>query len=206
MGKGYHSKSPEEFREFLEDIKKNQKKAFWKQFIIFVDIIIIMVIFYVVYQIINPGSMNLTQKSVVENFQGMRMSLTASQIHSQDGALLYLVAENKTPDLISIPGENWKIQYKWITEDGVLCSQGNYIFVSQPKPIPPTATALQEILIPPPHPDSSPNPCKREEFTKRKLFGIGSFQKRILKLKVLLNDNSHTEEFEIEINPFSGNP
>ncbi|MCC5815838.1 MAG: hypothetical protein JJT78_13880 [Leptospira sp.] len=208
MAKGYHSRSPEEFQEYLESIKRKPRSAFWKQFIIFVDIIIIMVIFYLVYQFINPGSMNLSQKSIVEDFQGLRLSLSASQISANDGAVLYLVLDNKTKQLKTIPGENWKFQYTWMTENHDNCGGGEFTFSQKPQAIPPESTALLEIPLPPPSQAVKIEGCKKEHFTERKLFGLGSFKKRILILETNLlqksSENKSVDEakFSISLNPY----
>jgi hypothetical protein len=203
MAKGFHSRSPNEFKDYLDGLKKDQKKVFWKQLIIFVDIILIMLIFYVVYQFINPGSINLGQKSVVENYQGMRMSLSASQIDQSDGALLYLVVDNKSALVHSIPSPDWKVFFQWNTESGILCDQNEYIPMQSPKKIPPYSSTMLELPIPPPTNPNSLTECSIEEFQKRKLFGIGGFKKKVFHLKITIQDkNMEMAEFQVPINPF----
>lgn len=203
MSKGFHSRSPNEFRDYLDTLKKNQKKVFWKQLIVFIDIILIMLIFYVVYQFINPGSMNLGQKSVVENYQGMRLSLTASQIDQYDGALLYLVIDNKSNLTHRIPPPDWKVHFHWNTESGILCDQNKYILLQSPKDVPAHSTTMLELPIPPPTNPNSLDECSKEEFQKRKLFGIGGFKKRVFLLNITIEDkNMEKAEFQVPINPF----
>lgn len=206
MAKGYHSRSPEEFREYLESIKKDNKKAFWKQFIIFVDIIIIMVIFYMVYQYINPAAMTTNPGSVVENFEGGRIRLTASQIHSGSEVKLYMTADNKTKGLYRLPGDDWSLDYVWKTESGIVCSRGNKKWERKGEPIPPESNGLLEIFLPTPDPNSSIPGCSKEHFTEKKLFGIGSFKKRILELELILQSKRDQGRFSIGMNPYLKNP
>ncbi len=54
MSGGYHSRSPEEFRDYLDKIKADKGKRNVKNFIIFVDIILLLVVFYMASRFMNP--------------------------------------------------------------------------------------------------------------------------------------------------------
>ncbi len=54
MAKGFHSRSPEELRVYLEGLNKKSKKRNWIQIFIFIDIVVILFAFYLVSKNVSP--------------------------------------------------------------------------------------------------------------------------------------------------------
>lgn len=54
MAKGYHSRSPEELKKYLESLNQKSKKRNWIQIFIFIDILIILFAFYHVAKNFSP--------------------------------------------------------------------------------------------------------------------------------------------------------
>jgi hypothetical protein len=202
MGRGYHSRSPEEFREYLDSIRNNQKKRNWKHIIILIDIIIILFIFYFVYRYLNPSSLN---PKAAQSYQteSLRVSVTASQSSGGDGALLFLLAENLSNSEVLVPNKDWKFQSEWLSPFGVLCDKRILVQSRAPISIPANSTAVWEIPVPPPS-QTTEDSCKKSSFTERPRYGLDSFRKRTLVLRLqITNEKSELWEFDLNLNPYS---
>lgn len=205
MGKGFHSRSPEEFREYLDSLQKNQKKTFWKQLIIFVDIVLLLLIFFFVYQYIQPGSFSQSQKITVDNFQGLKLGLSASQIGSYNGAFLFLVLDNQSGIDQNLPSPDWTLTYAWRTPDDRLCEERPFQWQTPSRLVTPNTVLVLEIPLPPPQNPELPD-CQESQFTGRNWFGIGSLKKRVLHLHLhLRNALGETATFELPLNPYHKN-
>ncbi|MDF3818716.1 hypothetical protein P3G55_02325 [Leptospira sp. 96542] len=121
MGKGYHSKSPEEFRNYLKEIGKENKKSRWRQIVMIIDLVLIILIFYLGFKALNPGSFSdrsQSQKQVVDGYP-VYLSLSREEDDAYQGYFLFI--ENQTKDLIVMPKPNWEMEFRITTRDGNLC-------------------------------------------------------------------------------------
>jgi hypothetical protein len=203
MAKGYHSKSPEEFKEYIRNLNKSNKKKNWKQLIIFLDIILLMLIFYFVYQNVNPGIMNIASTSNSVQWKSLKLSLSASQIHSPSQAMLYLLVQNSTNDSIIFPDKNIQFSYSWKTEKSEICNSSNYDYKMESRTIFPNTSTAIEIPIPAPQPHPSIQECNKEYLTKKSRFGFGSLKSKVLTLTIKIrNDKEEFVELSLPNNPF----
>ncbi|MGV3666600.1 MAG: hypothetical protein ACO1NV_10735 [Leptospira bouyouniensis] len=123
MGKGYHSRSPEEFRDYLKQIGDKHKKTRWRQIVLFIDLILVILIFYIGFKALNPGNFqNPTQseKQIVDGFPTY-LSLSREEDEKFQGYFLFI--ENNTKNQIQIPNPKWKSEFRIKTKQGVLCFQ-----------------------------------------------------------------------------------
>ncbi len=121
MGKGYHSRSPEEFREYLKSIGKENSKKKWRQFIILIDIFLLMIVAYLVFRSLNPGSFQdptISTKQIVDSFP-IYLSLSREPDESYQGYFLFI--ENNSDAPIKVPLTNWKSEFRILTKDGLFC-------------------------------------------------------------------------------------
>ncbi|WCL48094.1 hypothetical protein [Leptospira sp. GIMC2001] len=208
MAKGYHSRSPEEFREHLKSLEKTSRKKNWKQIIILIDIFLLLLVFYFIYLNLNPGSLNLGSKAKVENFHGLNLTLSSSQISNSSVVLLYLLVDNQTDNPISIPEDDWNFIYEWRTVDGEVCESGNYKSTNNYS----VQSKSQWIMEIPLHKPTNPNEikgCSPVAFNEKKRFGLGFLQNQHLYLDFRIRKNSKDDmkarnqaEFLIQLNPF----
>ncbi len=204
MGQGYHSRSPEEFREYLDRLKRENRSPNRRQLIILIDILLLVVIFYLVHYLLSSGSVNVGAKSTVENFNHHRLTVRASQVYKEEGALLYLIAENRS-DILSRSASSWLLRYEWRTGEDQICSSKELEFSSFAKPIPPHSSEIMEIPIPPPSTSDPRNieKCLPTYFRNRGRFGLNSFEKRILYLVLVFTDTKGDRaEFRLPVNPY----
>lgn len=203
MAKGYHSKSPEEFKEFIRNLNQSSKKKNWKQLIIFLDIILLMLIFYFVYQNVNPGVMNIASTSNSVQWKKLKLSLSASLIHSPSQAMLYLLVQNATNESIEFPGKGLQFSYTWKTEKSEICSSSNYDYRMETRTIHPNTSTAIELPIPAPQPHPSIQECNQEYLTKKSRFGIGSLKSKVMILTIKIQDDKNQfVELSLPNNPF----
>lgn len=201
MGKGYHSRSPDEFREYLKSLNQKNRSHFLKQIIILVDIVLIMVIFYMIHQMIAPSPSGVGNKTTIENFQNIRLTLSSSHTRNDIGAFLYLILENKLSKPVDLT--NWGISYQWKTNKEETCDNGILKLHSFPKILEPNSTHMLEIFVPPPNQNLNlPKGCKKEHLIKRNFFSWGKSYPKLL-LEISIHDsNENQNQFYIYINPF----
>jgi len=121
MGQGYHSRSPEEFREYLKSIGKEKSKRKWRQIIILIDIFLLMFVAYLVFRSLNPGSFQdptISTKQVVDGFP-MYLSLSREPDEQYQGYFLFI--ENNLANEIIVPNKNWSGEFRVLTKDGMVC-------------------------------------------------------------------------------------
>lgn len=121
MGKGYHSRSPEEFREYLKQIGDKNKKTRWRQIVLLIDLVLVVLIFYIGFRALNPGSFqNRTQsdKQIVDGYTTY-LSLSREEDDLFQGYFLFI--ENNTNSEIQVPNPHWKSEFRIQTRLGILC-------------------------------------------------------------------------------------
>ncbi len=203
MAKGYHSKSPEEFKEYIRNLNQTNKKKNWKQLIIFLDIILLMLIFYFVYQNVNPGVMNIASTSNSVQWKSLKLSLSASQVHSPSQAMLYLLVQNTSDSPILFPDKGNQFSYIWKTEKSEICSSSNYDYGMGSRTILPNTSTAIELPIPAPQPHPSLQECNVEYLTKKSRFGLGSLKSKVLILTIkITNEKGDSVDLSLPNNPF----
>ncbi|EOQ95995.1 hypothetical protein LEP1GSC195_1752 [Leptospira wolbachii serovar Codice str. CDC] len=123
MGKGYHSRSPEEFRDYLKQIGDKNKKTRWRQIVLLIDLVLVVLIFYIGFRALNPGSFqNRTQsdKQIVDGYPTY-LSLSREEDDQFQGYFLFI--ENNTKAEIHVPNPGWKSEFRIQTRNGILCFQ-----------------------------------------------------------------------------------
>lgn len=121
MGKGYHSRSPEEFREYLKNIGKTTKKSRYRQFVLILDLVLIILIFYIGFRALNPGTFGdrtQSEKQIVDG-HSTYLSLSREEDDLYQGYFLFI--DNNTSKPMSVPLEDWKAEFRIKTKTGVLC-------------------------------------------------------------------------------------
>jgi hypothetical protein len=203
MAKGYHSRSPEEFKEYLQNLQNTKRKKNWKQILIFIDIILLMLIFYFVYQNINPGIMNSSGSSGKVTWNQASLSLTASQYNSSANILTYLLVENSTNSSFEFPEPGLHYAYYWKSEKRETCKYSKYDIKIAQRTIQAKSSTVIEIPIPSPDAASKIYECSKEYLSEKSKFGIGALKSKILFLGFIIQDKENNETvLEIPSNPF----
>ncbi|TGN13997.1 hypothetical protein [Leptospira ilyithenensis] len=121
MGQGYHSRSPEEFRDFLKSIDQKSRKLKWKQLIIIIDIMLLLFVFYLVFRALNPGSFQDPTQSAKQIIDGNSAYLSLSREKEDDFQGYFLFFENTSREEIIIPKTDWIGEFRILNKEGVLC-------------------------------------------------------------------------------------
>lgn len=203
MAKGYHSRSPEEFKEYLKNLQNSKRKKNWKQIVIFIDIILLMLIFYFVYQNINPGILNSSTRSDFVSWNQLKLSLSASQYNTSANTLTYLLVENPTNAAFEFPESDLEYAYYWKTEKRETCKFSQYKIELAKRSIPAHTSTVIEIPIPSPESNSQIPECNKEYLAKKSKFGIGALKSKVLLLGFIIKDPKEQEiVLEIPWNPY----
>ncbi|MEM7184953.1 MAG: hypothetical protein AAF518_28930, partial [Spirochaetota bacterium] len=100
MARGYHSRSPEEFREFLDSLNQQNKKKTWRNIVIFLDIIILCVVFAIAVKFLNPGRVSNRSNKVRSANVQMYMTRSSQAIGKQQVSYFLMVENLSSQDLI----------------------------------------------------------------------------------------------------------
>ncbi|MCZ8158134.1 MAG: hypothetical protein O9264_18590 [Leptospira sp.] len=121
MSKGYHSKSPEEFREYLKSIGNQKSKFRWRQIVILLDIFLLIFVIYLVFRSLNPGSFEDPTQSAKQIIDGNPMYLALSREVDDTNQGYFLFIENNTNQDQIFPDKNWEGEFRILTKEGVVC-------------------------------------------------------------------------------------
>lgn len=121
MAKGYHSRSPEEFREYLKQINDKHKKTRWRQIVLFIDLILVVLIFYIGFKALNPGNFQNSTKSDKQVIDGFPTYLSISREEDPIYQGYFLFIENNTQNEIKVPIPTWKSEFRIETRNGIVC-------------------------------------------------------------------------------------
>ena len=109
MGEGYHSRSPEEFRKYLESLNPKTRKKNWIQIMILLDIIILLFVFYMISKKITPDmEINFKPSNKIE-YDGLESYIVRSNDSEKDSISYFMVVNNKKDSEIIFPLKDSKI-------------------------------------------------------------------------------------------------
>ncbi len=124
MGSGYHSRSPEELRQYLDSLNLKSKKKPLMQYIIMANIIGIMFVLFVVFQDQNlSSSFKPSNKIQVEELEAY---FTKSNEASPDSTSYFLFVKNLAASENSFPKEDMQILFTLTTEEKEECLQKKF--------------------------------------------------------------------------------
>lgn len=197
MGQGYHSRSPEEFKKYLKSLDLGSRKRNWRQIILLVDVVLLVLVFYMVFRALNPGLADNTQsqKQLVE---GIPSYLFLSREKDLDFQGYFWFFENKTSVPLTIPRKEWKVRFRILSKEGKLCYDEPLQFPT--KTIQPEGRDFLYHNISIAKLNKLPADCRKEIFDINKSF----FRSRYLALElgffaeILLETETERYQFQIK--------
>ncbi|EPG74915.1 hypothetical protein LEP1GSC058_1550 [Leptospira fainei serovar Hurstbridge str. BUT 6] len=123
MGKGYHSRSPEEFREFLKQIQTMGKEKSRTKLILLFDLILLLFIFAVVARIVNPLAFTGKKESNQITVSGVQLRVSESRDGERQLPVFFLFMTNSSSVDVKYPSAGMKITAKITTNTGLSCLQ-----------------------------------------------------------------------------------
>jgi len=130
MANGYHSRSPEEFREYVKSLNKDSRTKSWRNVLIFIDILLLLLVLYMASKKINP-SVNINYKSSSRiTVNSLQLNFTKSNTAPLDsvGYFLFVSNKSKTEKLF---GRDLKISLQVKSETGKECFTKNFLFTEK---------------------------------------------------------------------------
>ncbi|TGK17170.1 hypothetical protein EHO61_12150 [Leptospira fluminis] len=121
MAKGYHSRSPEEFREFLKQVQKKGKERSRTKFILFLDLILLLFIFAVVARLINPLAFTGRKESKPTQDSEIRILVSADREGGKEVPVFFLFMTNSSGKEIRYPDRQTEFIGKISTSSGLSC-------------------------------------------------------------------------------------
>lgn len=122
----YYSRTPDEFRKYLSNLKADTKKKNWKNLIYFIDLALLMFVFFMVSKLLNPAlDVNLKQ-STKEKFNGLEIYFAKSNQSDKDIATYFLFFKNLTSTSVQFP--ETKAEFIILNELGDLCYKKEFSF------------------------------------------------------------------------------
>lgn len=202
MGKGYHSRSPEEFREYLKQIGDKNKKTRWRQIVILIDLVLVILIFYIGFRALNPGSFqNRTQsdKQIVDGYPTY-LSLSREEDDLYQGYFLFI--ENNTKTEIQVPNPRWKSEFRILTKQGLLCFQETIQW--EPRTIPSQANGFLYHSVSKKKWKDLVVDCRKEIFDEEASIFRSKFRSLDLGFysQVLIHSEDRTFTFQIKQKPY----
>ncbi|MBE7411247.1 MAG: hypothetical protein L6Q54_00680 [Leptospiraceae bacterium] len=121
MAKGYHSRSPEELKDFLKKVNQPVKKRRWVQIILYIDIFVLMIVFYFVAKNINPSLDYLGQKTEKIKEGDFQIYLEKSKETEKESANYFLFVKNTGNQIENFPPKDYIFDYRIKSSKGITC-------------------------------------------------------------------------------------
>lgn len=130
MSKGYHSRSPEEFQDFLRKSRDAGKSKNRSKLILFFDVILLLFIFSVVAKLLNPLAFSgqTESKEISSGFVSYRLS--SSKENSKEFPIFFLFLKNKGTERLSFPNEGTRIRV-FIKSGDLNCLEDSWTLASK---------------------------------------------------------------------------
>lgn len=168
MGQGYHSRSPEEFREFLSSIKKGSKRRTVGRLLVLVDILLLAIVLFLVSNYIRPGIGSTLDSNHIQ-FEGAELYLK-KPAEKSDSIRFFFFFKNTSKSPLRFPPGPTEFRFKLMAENNLLCLEKT-VPVST-RYLEPGEIQYELIQIDSQEENSLPDECKtlRKAYTDRGFF------------------------------------
>ncbi|TGK00928.1 hypothetical protein EHO59_13490 [Leptospira semungkisensis] len=126
MSKGYHSRSPEEFQEFLKKSREDHKSKTRGKLILFFDLILLLFIFAAVAKVLNPLAFSGQSESKELKLQSLSFRLSSSRENTKELPTFFLFLKNQGTESVQFPNAKDKIRIHISTSEGLNCLQDSW--------------------------------------------------------------------------------
>ncbi|EMJ94195.1 hypothetical protein [Leptospira alstonii] len=196
MGGGYHSRSPEEFRKFLEESRKQSGGGrFSRVRLVFIlNLVLVVLVIGMVARTLNPGAFTIQSSSPKSKMESTTLYVKSSR-EGKDGFptfFLFMKNENDSAE-IRFPDPTWNFRILLSGKEGLNCL--DTVWEVPERTLHPGKIEFDRFRLKDEAIDSLPPDCKvksSESFLERMFRRSGS--KSGLKLEVIV---SHKEDRKI---------
>jgi len=202
LAKGYHSKSPDEFREYLKSLEKNKSKLKWRQIVLLLDVVLLIFVVYLVFRELNPGSFQDPTMSTKQTVDGHSAYLSLSREPDTSFQGYFLFLENHTDNEILFPKTNWKSEFRILTKEGILCYTEDINW--ETKKIPKFSKGFLYHSVSLEKLKRLPNDCRTQIFDENYSFFRSKFRSLTLNFQtqILLTTDTQKFIFQIQQKPY----
>lgn len=106
----YYSRTPEEFRKYLDSLKKSDKKRNWRNLIYFIDLALLMFVFFMISKLLNPALDINMKSSTKEKLLNTEIYFAKTNQSEKDVATYFLFFKNSGSssfNFLETPAEFW---------------------------------------------------------------------------------------------------
>ncbi|MCX7999657.1 MAG: hypothetical protein N3A69_12020, partial [Leptospiraceae bacterium] len=152
----YYSRTPEEFRKYLDSLRKSDSKRNWRNLIYFIDLALLMFVFFMISKLLNPALDVNLKSSTKEKISSSEIYFAKTNLHEKDIATYYLFIKNLGTSHFYFPETSAEF---WIANElGEICYKKNLNFPS--KDIPPNTIDSIAFKVPKISKDNLKENCK----------------------------------------------
>ncbi|TGK24372.1 hypothetical protein EHQ05_15735 [Leptospira yasudae] len=128
MGGGYHSRSPEEFRKFLEESRKQSGGGrFSRVRLIFIlNLVLVVLVIGMVARTTLPGAFTVQSSSSKVRMEASTLYVKSSRDGKDGFPTFFLFIKNETETAIRFPDPTWKFQIFLSGKEGLNCLDTNW--------------------------------------------------------------------------------
>ncbi|EMY79769.1 hypothetical protein LEP1GSC060_0896 [Leptospira weilii serovar Ranarum str. ICFT] len=200
MGGGYHSRSPEEFRKFLEESRKHSGGGrFSRVRLVFIlNLVLVVLVIGMVARTLNPGAFTIQSSSSKLKMESTTLYVKSSR-EGKDGFptfFLFMKNENSSAE-IRFPDPTWNFRILLSGKDGLNCLDKTWEIPE--RTLHPGKIEFERFRLKDEAIDSLPPDCKvksSESFLERMFRKSGS--KSGLKLEVVISHKDDRKLLSIE--------
>ncbi|MCG6167439.1 hypothetical protein LFX25_06375 [Leptospira sp. FAT2] len=123
MGGGYHSRSPEEFRKFLEESRKQSGGGrFSRVRLIFIlNLVLVVLVIGMVARTMNPSAFTIQSSSSKVRMEASTLYIKSSRDGKDGFPTFFLFMKNETETEIRFPDPTWKFTIFLSGKEGLNC-------------------------------------------------------------------------------------
>lgn len=140
----YYSRTPEEFRKYLETLRTSDKKRNWRNLIYIIDLALLMLVFYMVSKLLNPALNVNLKSSNKEKISEIEIYFAKTNQTEKDQVTYFLFLKNLGSSSFNFP--ETQAEFLIFNEVGDLCYKRNLEF--PPKTIAPNVIDSISFVIP----------------------------------------------------------
>lgn len=122
----YYSRTPQEFQKYLSSLRTDSKKRNWKNLIYFVDLALLMFVFFMISKLLNPALDVNLKTSTKERVNNLEIYFAKSNQTDKDIATYFLFFKNLSSNSINL--SELTAEFTILNELGNLCYKKELMF------------------------------------------------------------------------------
>lgn len=128
MGGGYHSRSPEEFRKFLEESRKQSGGGKFSRIrlIFILNLVLVVLVIGMVARTMNSSAFTIQSSSPKLRMDALTLFVKSSREGKEGFPTLFLFMKNEENSEIRFPSKDWNFKILLSNKDGLNCLDSDW--------------------------------------------------------------------------------